>query len=333
MSDRPPSLVRRGGPPRLWPHDPEPGERASATWSCGQDPDRRRRPRSAPGISRSSLPCRKIAPGPCRRLPRRPQARKRDTPVRHSLFAECVEGGGPARPASSRWSLAAPRRSPPSSWRIPLCRKITFTGSTEVGQVAHPRRRRRGSSPCPWSSAGTRPILVFADADLGQAVEAGDHRQVQEHGAVLHRGESASTYRALEIYEPFLERFAEAGAGAESRRPGLDGRRPGGARSSMKRWPGQGPGARRGREEARRPPACAEASRMEPAGLVRRSRRCWPTCPRMPLCMHGGDLRPGRRRVSHSTRRTGGGRACERVALRPEPPTRAARRTSAGPSG
>jgi succinate-semialdehyde dehydrogenase/glutarate-semialdehyde dehydrogenase len=51
----------------------------------------------------------------------------------------------------------------------PLCRKITFTGSTEVGRLLI-RGAAEGVKPLSLELGGLAPVLVFEDADLDRAV-------------------------------------------------------------------------------------------------------------------------------------------------------------------
>ena len=77
----------------------------------------------------------------------------------------------PACPkASSNWSPATPPKSPQEFLENPLCRKITFTGSTEVGKTSI-RGAASQVKPLSLELGGLAPVLVFDDADLDKAVE------------------------------------------------------------------------------------------------------------------------------------------------------------------
>lgn len=52
----------------------------------------------------------------------------------------------------------------------PLVRKVTFTGSTEVGRVLL-RQSADTIKKCSMELAGNAPLIVFDDADLDLAVE------------------------------------------------------------------------------------------------------------------------------------------------------------------
>src|SRR5262249_57803336 len=52
----------------------------------------------------------------------------------------------------------------------PLCRKVTFTGSTEVGRILIAGAAET-VKPLSLELGGNAPVLVFDDIDLGRAVE------------------------------------------------------------------------------------------------------------------------------------------------------------------
>ncbi len=91
------------------------------------------------------------------------------TPVCAVLFAECIHAAGLPKGvfqlvAGSASEIAA------EFLENPRCRKITFTGSTEVG-----RKLIAGAAaqvkPLSLELGGHSPLLVFDDADLAKAVE------------------------------------------------------------------------------------------------------------------------------------------------------------------
>ena len=85
----------------------------------------------------------------------------------------------------------------------PLCRKVTFTGSTEVGRVLI-RGAASAIKPLSLELGGNAPVLVFADADMKAAVE----------GALLAKmrntGQSCIGANRLYVQQPLYERFLEA---------------------------------------------------------------------------------------------------------------------------
>lgn len=91
------------------------------------------------------------------------------TPLCNALFAECCHAAGLPKGV---FQLVAGKASEIAQEFLnnPLCRKITFTGSTEVGQglIAG---AAKSIKPLSLELGGHSPVLVFDDADLGKAVE------------------------------------------------------------------------------------------------------------------------------------------------------------------
>jgi succinate-semialdehyde dehydrogenase / glutarate-semialdehyde dehydrogenase len=85
----------------------------------------------------------------------------------------------------------------------PLCRKVTFTGSTEVGRVLA-RNAASTVKPLALELGGNAPLLVFDDADLDVALE----------GALLAKmrntGQSCIAANRFFVQRPICERFVEA---------------------------------------------------------------------------------------------------------------------------
>ena len=85
----------------------------------------------------------------------------------------------------------------------PLCRKVTLTGSTEVGRVLI-RDAADTVKPLSLELGGNAPLLVFDDADLNVAVE----------GALLAKmrntGQSCIAANRLFVQRPIYQRFLEA---------------------------------------------------------------------------------------------------------------------------
>jgi len=85
----------------------------------------------------------------------------------------------------------------------PVCRKITFTGSTEVGRqlIAGAAGQIKKLS---LELGGHAPVLVFADADLDQAVQ----------GAIITKfrntGQSCIAANRLYVERSIYDRFVEA---------------------------------------------------------------------------------------------------------------------------
>jgi len=125
------------------------------------------------------------------------------TPVCAVLFAECV---AEAKLPDGVFQLLAgsAREIGREFLDNPLCRKITFTGSTEVG-----RELIRGAAdhikPLSLELGGHAPVLVFADADLAKAVEGAMITKFRNTGQSCIA--SNRIYVQRSIYEPFLEKF------------------------------------------------------------------------------------------------------------------------------
>lgn len=128
----------------------------------------------------------------------------RKTPLACAAFSECVNAAG--LPRGVFQLVCGPSDDFATEFLSnPLCRKVSFTGSTEVG-----RSLIRGAAetvkPLSLELGGQAAALVFADADLGAAVE----------GVLLAKmrntGQSCSAvnriYVERGVYGQFLEAFA-----------------------------------------------------------------------------------------------------------------------------
>ena len=92
------------------------------------------------------------------------------TPLSCVAFAECVHAAG--LPANT-FQLVAGKASDIAQEFLqnPLCRKITFTGSTEVGKTLI-RGAANSVKPLSLELGGQAPLLVFDDAELDRTIEA-----------------------------------------------------------------------------------------------------------------------------------------------------------------
>jgi succinate-semialdehyde dehydrogenase / glutarate-semialdehyde dehydrogenase len=88
----------------------------------------------------------------------------------------------------------------------PLCRKITFTGSTEVGRSLI-QGAAAGIKPLSLELGGHAPVLVFEDADLDRAVEGAMITKFRNTGQSCIA--SNRIYVQRSIYAKFIEKFAE----------------------------------------------------------------------------------------------------------------------------
>lgn len=93
----------------------------------------------------------------------------RQTPLSSVIFAECVHA---AQLPPGVFQLVAGSASEIGQELLenPICRKISFTGSTATGQLLI-RGAAHGVKPLSLELGGQAPVLVFDDADLDVALE------------------------------------------------------------------------------------------------------------------------------------------------------------------
>ncbi len=91
----------------------------------------------------------------------------------------------------------------------PLCRKITFTGSTEVGRTLI-RGAAEGIKPLSLELGGHAPVLIFDDADLDAAVEGALITKFRNNGQSCIAANRIYVQRR--VYDTFLERFTRQAA-------------------------------------------------------------------------------------------------------------------------
>ena len=91
----------------------------------------------------------------------------------------------------------------------PLCRKISFTGSTEVGQSLI-RGAADGVKPLSLELGGQAPAIVFEDADLARAVEGVAIAKFRNTGQSCIAANRIYVHRA--VYAEFVERLAASAA-------------------------------------------------------------------------------------------------------------------------
>jgi len=127
------------------------------------------------------------------------------TPVCALLLAECVhEAGLPAGVFQVVVGPSAAFGEELLSNR--LCRKITFTGSTEIGRVLI-EGAAAGIKPLSLELGGHAPVIVFADADLDVAVEGTLMAKFRNTGQSCIAANRVLVEKT--IYDRFLERFVE----------------------------------------------------------------------------------------------------------------------------
>lgn len=143
------------------------------------------------------------------------------TPVCAAIFAECVHAAG--LPKGVFQLVAGPASAIAQEFLDnPHCRKITFTGSTEVGQKLI-AGAAKGVKPLSLELGGCAPFLVFADADLDKAVEGAMIAKFRNGGQSCIAANRIYVERP--IYDTFLTKLVEktkalkVGNGLE---PGVD---------------------------------------------------------------------------------------------------------------
>lgn len=133
-----------------------------------------------------------------------------ETPLTALALAELFEeAGAPAGvvnviPSKSAAPIAA------ATLHDPRVRKLSFTGSTEVGRILL-RQAADGVVKTSMELGGNAPFLVFADADLDAAV-AGAMVAKMRNG-----GESCTAANRFYVERPIAEAFAERFAKAMSK--------------------------------------------------------------------------------------------------------------------
>jgi succinate-semialdehyde dehydrogenase / glutarate-semialdehyde dehydrogenase len=125
------------------------------------------------------------------------------TPVCAAMFAECVDA---AKLPKGVFQLVAgsAREIAQEFLDNPLCRKISFTGSTEVGKLLI-QGAANGVKPLSLELGGNAPVLVFDDADLAQAVDGTMITKFRNTGQSCIASNRIYVQRG--IYEKFLEKF------------------------------------------------------------------------------------------------------------------------------
>jgi succinate-semialdehyde dehydrogenase/glutarate-semialdehyde dehydrogenase len=126
------------------------------------------------------------------------------TPISAVQLAECAHDAG--LPAGVLQVVVGP------SWAFgdeflsnPRCRKITFTGSTEIGRVLI-QGAAAGIKPLSLELGGHAPVIVFADADLATAVEGTLLAKFRNTGQSCIAANRVFVERS--IYGRFLDAFA-----------------------------------------------------------------------------------------------------------------------------
>lgn len=125
------------------------------------------------------------------------------TPLSAVMFAEAVDEAG-LPPGVFQMVAGRAAEIGAALLENPICRKITFTGSTEVG-----RRLIQGAAgqikKLSLELGGHAPVLVFADADLDQAVQGTMIAKFRNTGQSCIGANRAYVERS--VYESFLQRL------------------------------------------------------------------------------------------------------------------------------
>jgi succinate-semialdehyde dehydrogenase/glutarate-semialdehyde dehydrogenase len=127
------------------------------------------------------------------------------TPLCMAVFAECVDTVG-LPPGLFQLIAGSSEEIAAEFLDNPLCRKITFTGSTDVGKklIAGAASHVK---PLSLELGGHAPVLVFEDADLHDAVEGTLLAKFRNNGQSCIAANRIFVQRG--IYEAFLKAFVE----------------------------------------------------------------------------------------------------------------------------
>jgi succinate-semialdehyde dehydrogenase / glutarate-semialdehyde dehydrogenase len=127
------------------------------------------------------------------------------TPICAAIFAECVDA---AKLPKGVFQLVVGNASEIGAEFLqnPLCRKITFTGSTEVGKTLIAGAADT-VKPLSLELGGHAPVLVFDDADLDKAVEGVMITKFRNTGQSCIASNRIYVQRG--IYEKFLNALVE----------------------------------------------------------------------------------------------------------------------------
>lgn len=127
------------------------------------------------------------------------------TPLCAVVFAECVQAAG--LPRGVFQLVAGPASEIGQEFlENPRCRKITFTGSTEVGMKLIEGAAKQ-VKPLSLELGGHAPVVVFEDADLHAAVDGTMMAKFRNSGQSCIAANRIYVQRS--IYEEFVEEFVD----------------------------------------------------------------------------------------------------------------------------
>jgi succinate-semialdehyde dehydrogenase/glutarate-semialdehyde dehydrogenase len=130
------------------------------------------------------------------------------TPLSSVLLAECMEAAGVPAGAFQMVICDAGMLST-ELMQNPICRKISFTGSTRVGQSLI-RAAAETIKPMCLELGGLAPVLVFEDCDIEKAVSETIIAKFRNTGQSCIAANRIFVQKS--IYKDFVERFTEAAA-------------------------------------------------------------------------------------------------------------------------
>ena len=139
------------------------------------------------------------------------------TPLCAIAFAECVEAAG-LPGGVFQVVIGSARMIAEEFLTNPICRKITFTGSTEVGRELI-RGAAQSIKPLSLELGGLAPLLVFDDCNLDQAVQETLIAKFRNTGQSCIAANRIYVQRS--IHDEFLKRFV-AGVQKLKTGPGLE---------------------------------------------------------------------------------------------------------------
>jgi succinate-semialdehyde dehydrogenase/glutarate-semialdehyde dehydrogenase len=129
----------------------------------------------------------------------------RQTPLNAVILAECMEESG--LPAGVFNMITGPGEPIVDEFMDnPIVKKVSFTGSTEVGKELI-RKSARTVTKVSLELGGHAPVIVFADADLDLAVEGAITTKFRNTGQSCIA--CNRIYVERPVYEEFLTRFAK----------------------------------------------------------------------------------------------------------------------------
>ncbi|GAA4333109.1 NAD-dependent succinate-semialdehyde dehydrogenase [Pigmentiphaga soli] len=122
------------------------------------------------------------------------------------LARACVDAGLPAGVLNVVFGV--PAEVSEFLIRAPAIRKITFTGSTQVGMHLASLAARHGAKRCTMELGGHAPVLVFDDSDIDLAAQACAASRLRNAGQVCIAASRFFVQRGA--HDRFVERFAQA---------------------------------------------------------------------------------------------------------------------------